>query len=74
MSDKVDWFNKVTVGFVIQTFKQNHNGKMVCVAQSFVAGDEVDYENIDGEPVALEDRPDYEYEPFEMVKPEASVE
>ena len=40
-------FNKITVGFVIQTF--NDQGE--CVEQEFVAGDEVSYETKDGDEI-----------------------
>ena len=59
----MDKFNKITVGFVIQTFEKNAEGKFVCSTQEFVAGDQVDYEDLDGNPI---DPPDYEYQPYNM--------
>jgi len=53
---------KITPGFVIQTY----DGKN-CIAQEFVAGDSVDYENEEGDFVApIEDEV---YQPFDMVEP-----
>ena len=44
----VDKFNKITVGFVIQTFEKSDEGRFICVGQEFIAGDQVDYEDGDG--------------------------
>ena len=55
---------KITVGFVIQEFDEN--GK--CRSQTFVAGDQVDWEDEMGDPA---DPPEgVEYFPFEMKQPE----
>ena len=59
-------FTKITVGFVTQTFEKDKSGKYVCSEQEFIAGDTVDYENVDGEKITP---PVYEYQPFEMVIP-----
>jgi len=64
----IDKFVKITVGFVHQTFKQNVDGKFVCSEQTFIAGDECDYEDINGEP--LKDVPEYEYQSYEMTSPQ----
>jgi len=56
-------FNKITTGFVIQTFQENAEGKFVCTEQEFIAGDQCDYEDAEGNPV---DPPDYEYQPYNM--------
>lgn len=40
--------NKITTGFVIQSFDTD---KQEFVNQTFVAGDQVDYETEDGEPI-----------------------
>lgn len=58
-------YHKITVGFVIQ--KYNADGK--CVGQSFVAGDEVTYEDMNGEPIEVSTESE-QYQPFEMVQPE----
>jgi len=55
-------YKKITTGFVIQTFNDDGN----CVEQEFVAGDQVDYEDIDGEPF---DAHSDNYQPFDMVQP-----
>ena len=55
-------FFKITYGYVVQTFSD----KGICIAQEFIAGDQVEYENINGEPI---DCPESEqYQPFEMKK------
>lgn len=59
----MDKFSKITVGFVVQSFQKNTDGKFVCVSQEFIAGDQVDYEDADGNPV---EKPDYKYQPFNM--------
>ena len=60
MSDKK--VLKITNGFVIQTYEGTK-----CVEQNFVAGDPVDYENVDGDPV--DPIKDEIYQPFDMVQP-----
>ena len=57
-------FNKITVGFVIQTFEKNAAGKFICTKQEFIAGDQCDYEDIEGNPIA--EVPDYVYQPYNM--------
>lgn len=59
-------FDKITTGFVIQTF--NDAGE--CIRQEFIAGDQVDYE-FDGYPINVTDMPlkGDEYQPFNMVQP-----
>ena len=52
-------FKKITVGFVIQEFDDDGN----CFSQEFIAGDQVEYEDMQGEPF----EPDQEvYHPFDM--------
>lgn len=58
-------YRKITVGFVIQTF--NKQGQ--CVAQEFVAGDQVDYEDEDGNTLPHRVCMKFEYQPFDMVQP-----
>lgn len=65
-----DQFVKITVGFVHQTFAKNVDGTFVCSEQAFIAGDQCDYEDPDGEP--LKDVPEHEYQPYEMVSPQSS--
>lgn len=45
---------KITVGFVVQTYYTSLNGDLVCHHQKFVAGDSVDYENMEGEPITID--------------------
>ena len=56
-------FNKITVGFISQKFRRQEDGRFICVNQMFVAGDDVQYENVKGEPI---EDPGHEYQPFEM--------
>ena len=60
--------NKMTIGFVIQTF--NDEGE--CLSQEFMASDEITYELEDGTVISQEDMPfgGDEYFPFDMVQPE----
>jgi hypothetical protein len=64
--EKVDMgtINKITTGFVIQEFDEKTEK---CVNQDFVAGDEVVWENEDGE--VLSNAPET-YFPFNMIQPE----
>lgn len=55
---------KITTGFVIQNY--DDNGK--CTGQEFIAGDQVDWEDDDGEPI--NEMIEHEYFPYEMVQPE----
>ncbi len=56
-------FDKITVGFVVQTFEKNVDGKFICTLQDFIAGDDVQFEDVKGEPI---ETPDHEYQPFNM--------
>ena len=59
----MDKFNKITVGFVVQTFKKDAADRFVCTRQEFIAGDQVDYEDAEGKPI---DPPEHSYQPFNM--------
>jgi hypothetical protein len=56
-------FTKVTVGFVAQTFEKNDEGRFVCTHQEFIAGDQCDYEDAEGNPI---EPPEHEYQPYNM--------
>ena len=56
-------FNKVTTGFVVQKYRKNSTGKFRCVHQEFIAGDDVQFENLKGDPI---EAPEHEYQPFNM--------
>ena len=56
-------FNKITVGFVIQAFEKSADGEFICTTQEFVAGDQVDYEDPNGNPI---DPPVHPYQQFNM--------
>jgi hypothetical protein len=56
-------FKKITVGFVIQDY--NEDG--ICTKTQFVASDQVDWENDEGDPVDVPSQ--HTYFPFEMVQP-----
>jgi hypothetical protein len=60
--------NKITIGYVIQAF-QEVDSKYVCVGQDFIAGGQVDYEDLDGCAVDI-DVTKEQYQPFDMVQPE----
>jgi len=56
-------FNKVTTGFVVQKFRKNELGKFACIHQEFVAGDDVQYENLKDHSI---EAPEHDYPPFNM--------
>ena len=56
-------FTKITVGFVAQNYEKNAAGKFICTGQEFIAGDQVDCEDADGNAI---NPPEYDYQPFEM--------
>jgi len=56
--------NKVTVGYVVQTFEGQ-----TLVSQEFIAGDDVTYEDLDGNILSA---PDDVYHSFDMVVSEES--
>ena len=61
-------YKKIIIGFVVQEFKQK-KGKFVCLKQEFVAGDQIDYENDNGDTVEIDESKEI-YFPMEMVQPE----
>ena len=62
LSDYIE-FNKVTTGFVVQKYRKNSAGKFTCISQEFIAGDDVQFENLKGDPI---EAPEHEYQPFNM--------
>ena len=56
-------FNKVTTGFVVQKYHRDNTGKFTCIHQEFIAGDDVQFENIKGEST---ESPEHEYQQFNM--------
>ena len=56
-------FNKITVGFVSQKFRKQNDGRFICILQEFVAGDDVQFEDVKGESIQA---PEHEYQPFNM--------
>jgi hypothetical protein len=62
LSDTLE-FSKITTGFVCQTYRKNELGKFVCIHQEFIAGDDVQFENLKGEPI---EAPEHDYQPFNM--------
>ena len=62
LSDTLE-FNKVTTGFVCQKFRKDESGKFVCIHQEFIAGDDVQFETLKGDPV---EAPEHDYQPFNM--------
>jgi hypothetical protein len=63
-------FTKITTGFVCQSYKKNSAGEFACTAQEFIAGDQVDYEDAEGNSI---NPPDHRYQPFNMMLPTATV-
>jgi hypothetical protein len=69
MRRKAMLVNKITAGFVVQVFDTE---KRRFVSQHFVAGDDCQYEDQDGDPVdrkALDVDGKEAYLPFDMVQP-----
>ena len=58
-------YRKITTGFVIQTYDGTK-----CIASEFVAGDNVEYENENGDPIDM-NKDQEEYFGFDMVQPES---
>ena len=56
-------FNKITTGFVIQKFRKDNSGKFKCTHQEFIAGDDVQCENVRDEPI---ETPEHDYQQFNM--------
>ena len=56
-------FTKITIGFVTQTFEKDSNGRFVCTHQEFIAGDQCDYEDAEGNPIEPQE---HEYQPYNM--------
>ena len=44
-------FTKITVGFVTQNYEKNAAGKFICMGQEFIAGDDVQFENLKGDSI-----------------------
>jgi len=57
-------FNKVTVGFVVQRYRRDNKGRFRCIDQEFVAGDDVQFENVKDQAI---EQPEHEYQPFNML-------
>lgn len=62
LSDYIE-FNKVTTGFVIQRYRKDITGKFTCINQEFIAGDDVQFENLKGDSI---ETPEHDYQPFNM--------
>ena len=56
-------FTKITIGFVTQTYEKSAAGEFVCMSQEFIAGDQVDYEDVVGNTITP---PEHKYQPFNM--------
>lgn len=59
---------KVTIGYVTQTYITLPNGTLVCKDQEFIAGDPVDYVDMDGEPIEVDVTKEV-YCPLDMKQP-----
>jgi len=70
--EKSKTFNKVTIGFVIQKFSRDEDDIARCKEQTFIAGDQVDFETPDEKPLCSNEVEPYEYFPFNMEQPDSS--
>jgi hypothetical protein len=61
-------FQKITVGFVIQEYQTEVDGSHTPTSQEFIAGDQVDYEDMDGEEIEVDTLKEV-YCPFDMKQP-----
>ena len=59
----MDKFIKITIGFVMQSYNKSAVGKFICTKQEFIAGDDVQFENLKGDSI---EAPEHEYQPFNM--------
>ncbi|MBN2272137.1 MAG: hypothetical protein JXN61_16100 [Sedimentisphaerales bacterium] len=57
-------FTKITIGFVTQAFEKDSKGRFACTHQEFIAGDQCDYEDGEGNPI---EPPEHEYQPYNMM-------
>lgn len=61
-------YRKITVGFVVQDYIVLPDGKAICQTQNFIAGDQVDYEDKNGDPVDVNIEKEV-YCPMDMAQP-----
>lgn len=61
-------FNKITKGFVVQKYHRLPSGNFICLGQTFVAEDEVVYEDDNDNPIDV-DHDKEVYQPFGMKDP-----
>ncbi len=59
----MDKFTKITIGFVMQSYKKSAVGKFICTKQEFITGDDVQFEDLKGDSI---EAPEHEYQPFNM--------
>lgn len=64
----VEAYSKITTGFVTQQYLLNRNKKYVCFEQYFTAGDQVNRENEDGDPVEVDTSKEV-YQSYDMEQP-----
>jgi len=63
------YYKKVTVGYVIQDYIILEDNSIVCEKQEFIAGDQIDYEDEDGQFLDVDTTKEVYYQ-FDMVQPE----
>jgi len=61
----MDGFNKITLGFLVQSFQKNNSGEFACKHQEFIGIGGCDYEDFDGN---LINPPKYKYQSYDMGK------
>ena len=58
-------YNKITVGYVVQTYNEDD----ICTSQEFIASNDVSYETLQGEAIVKPQQKE-QYCPMTMVQPE----
>ena len=68
--ENIKEYQKITVGFVVQTYKANDVDNFVCIEQDFIAGDEVSREDEIGNDIdhKIDDTKEVDC-PMNMVQP-----
>lgn len=60
-------YSKITIGFVIQSYEKV-SGVYVCVGQQFESSDQVDREDLENNPISVDETKEV-YFPFHMKQP-----
>ena len=68
---QIQAYQKVTIGFVVQNYMMNKQGKYICIEQSFEAGEQVTREDNNGDHLEIDTTKEV-YQPMEMLQPRES--